>query len=995
MAKDQARSEEERARSAQSDGDGAPQQEPGDGDGASQQERADDEVQFTVGIGASAGGLEALTALIGRLGPQPNMALVVVQHLLPGHESALADILSRTTPAPVQTARDGMRVAPGNIYVIPPDRDLAILKGKLQLVTPPTDGKVHMSIDYFLRSLAADQGKRAIGIVLSGANSDGTFGLKAIKAQGGLAFVQEPDTAKYDAMPRSALESGAADYCLPPEAIADELLIISQHPYMARVGKSNFHGQESVGKLLILLRAAFGLDLSCYKPSTIERRIERRLVLHKIESLEDYVKYVQSSQEELTALYKDILISVTSFFRDHDSFEALKSKVFTRLLERKPPGATIRIWTPGCSTGEEAYSLAIALLEFLGDRAQDYRMQIFGTDVDEASIQKARRGCYPDNIALDVSAERLHRFFVKRDDSYQITRRVRDMIVFSAQNLTKDAPFSRVDLVTCRNLLIYLQPALQKKVLRIVHYALNPDGFLMLGTSETVGDLPELFSLIDRTNKIYVSRAVTSPGTLDVGFGVHAPEAPRLQPSSRSRPIASLAALADRKILDLYAPAGVLINENLDVLHFRGQTGPYLQPAPGAASLNILRLARPELHGELRRAIYQGLNGNEPVSAECRVRDGDETRSVRLEIVPLLEPETRAKCLLVLFHEAARARTEDESLPHEHEPEDAAESYTRLQELERELLVTREYLQSTIEELESANEELKSSNEELQSSNEELQSTNEELETSKEELQSANEELTTVNDELQTRMLEQQQTLDDLHNFTLNVDSAILITGMDSRIRNFTQVAERLFNLVPTDFGRSIAQLNPSLGGLRLEQLCAQVIESLAPITREVQFPDQRWFSLRVMPYRTIEHTITGAVVTFTDIDASKRVLQLGGDVVEFALAFLEPLGKSLMIINSKCRVLWASQALLDLLYLQPVESYGLPLAKIADGQLSAAKLLHEIDQVFERGNRFVDLTLPLDPSPDGERSVRIAGQRIPALGGESLLAMLSFAIAD
>jgi two-component system, chemotaxis family, CheB/CheR fusion protein len=833
---------------------------------------------FIVGVGASAGGLEALTAFLKALSLD-SMAIVIVQHLAPKHESLLPTLLSRWNEAKVTAVEDGMPVEPGRIYVIPPNADLAILQGVLHLMAP-TEGMraPHLPIDYFFRSLAEDQGSRSIGIVLSGTGSDGTFGLQAIKEAGGITFAQEPTSAKYDGMPRSAIDSGWADFTLPPGEIATELLRVRNHPYLTRKRTSSPQSQESVSKLIVLMRAAFGNDLTYYKPTTMDRRIERRMALQKIESLTDYVKFVQSNPGELRLLYKDMLISVTSFFRDAESFETLKTVILPRILESKDAGGQIRIWVPACSTGEEAYSLAITLFEVLGERAQEFRIQIFGTDVDEGSIQYARRGLYPHNIALDVSPERLQRFFIKKDSGYQITRRIRDVVVFSVQNVTRDAPFSRLDLVSCRNLLIYLRPAMQKRVLRIVHYSLLPTGYLMLGSSETVGELADYFALVDRKNKIYARRHVAETASLDVGLGVKLPEPTQPVPSSTPhRTSAMLASLAERKILELYGPPGVLVNDDFDVVHIRGRTRGYLEPMPGAPSFNILRLARPDLHVELRRALTEARTNNRRASVDCRINEGGIVRPITIEVIPVVEPETKVRCFMVLFHEEKGTDRGPSSL---HEVDDASSSVEvstttedgRTQELERELMMTKEYLQSAIEELESSNEELKSSNEELQSSNEELQSTNEELETSKEEMQSSNEELTTVNDELHSRMGELQLINDDLHNILSSMGSAMIIVGLDLRIRRFTQVAESLMNLVPGDVGRTVSLLNAFIVGERIEKLAAQVVEKLTPIEKRVACANQRWYLLHITPYKTLDHAIKGAVIVLLDIDDTRRL---------------------------------------------------------------------------------------------------------------------------
>ena len=603
---------------------------------------------YVVGIGASAGGLDALGELVKHV-PLERMAFVVVQHLAPQHESVLPHLLSRTSKVEVLTAADGTRAEPNHVYVIPPNTDIALFEGVIRLVPPQTNGRPRHPIDYFFRTLAQDKGPTAIGVILSGTGTDGTLGLRAIKEGGGLSFVQDPSTARYDGMPKSALDSGYADFCLAPKEIGEELARIASRTAALRIPRAPARAprvQEQIARLFLLVRSAFGNDLTRYKPSTLERRIERRMTLHRMGNLEEYVKYVQSNSDELRALYKDMLITVTNFFRDHEPFEVLKSRVFPRILEEKEPRLPIRVWVPGCATGEEAYSIAIALLEFLGDKAPDKRVQIFGTDVDEDSIQHARRGVYPQNIELDVSPEQLSRFFLKRDSEYQISRRIRDLVVFSKQNLLRDAPFSRMDLVSCRNLLIYLQPSSQKKVLSVLHYALNPNGYLMLGGSETVGDAPELFSLLDRKTKIYAKRHSTAAPTLDE---IMIPGPERNVTGAPPRPVVNLQALADRKILEVYGPPGVLINENLDILHFRGHTGPYLNPSPGAASFNILRLARPELHIELKRSIQEAFQENLRIATEVTFHDEGKPQAVRLDIVPFPEPETRTRCLLVSF----------------------------------------------------------------------------------------------------------------------------------------------------------------------------------------------------------------------------------------------------------------------------------------------------------------------------------------------------------
>lgn len=927
----------------------------------------------TVGVGASAGGLEAVTALLQSLDVE-RLAVVVVQHLGPQAPSALPALLAKVTKAPVVEAADGMKVQPGHVYVNAPGADLALLQGALHLMAPPNPPG-GLAIDYFLRSLAADAGSLTAGVVLSGTGSDGTFGLKAIKEAGGITFAQDPSTAKFDGMPRSASESGWADFTLPAGAIAHELARLSRQPsFVARDPLQGTAPQEQLGKLIVMMRGAFGNDLTCYKPTTIERRVERRMALHKIERLDAYVRYVAGNPNELKLLYRDMLISVTSFFRDVEPFDFVRERVFPRILEHKDVGSQIRVWVPACSTGEEAYSYAITLLEHLGDRAQDYRIQIFGTDVDAAAIAHARRGCYPLNIALDVSPERLHRFFVKKDGELQIARRIRDMVVFSVQNVTKDPPFSRLDLASCRNLLIYLQPQAQQKVLRVLHYSLVPNGHLVLGTSETVGESSELFSLADRKAKVYTKKHGASLTTLDTGTGVQSPGPPRpIQPGVGHR-AANISSLAERKILELFGPPGVVINDDLEVVHIRGRTAPFLEPMPGAPSFNILMMARPDLHADLRRAIHEAQSKGARVSIDSRVSDGGVSRPFRLEVVPILDADTNARCMMVLFH---GAQTEA-SLAPVPPPEAATPEAQRIRELERELSITKEYLQSTIEKLESGSEALRSSNEELQSSNEELQSMNEELETSKVELQSANEELTTLNDELQNRMTELQQSNDDLYNVLAGVGNAVVIIGMDLRIRRYTHTAEKMLNLVQGDVGRSVSQLNGFVQGTRVEELAADVIARLVPASREVQGADGRWYELNVSPYRTLDHSIKGALVVLIDIDGRKKTSAVSRGITAYADDLYRLTTYPLAIIDRERHFVWVNAAFGRRFEVPREQAVRSPLARIVgDSWLETL-----LERAFNDGADFRNFEV---------KGLKVSGSRIPPIGGDNRLVLLSF----
>ena len=808
-----------------------------------------------VGVGASAGGLEALEALFKRINLD-STAFVVVQHLSPDHESNLTHVLARSTRMKVVTASDGTKVVKNTIYVLPPNAEVEIEDGILRLrPLAPTFGQPRHLIDQFLRSLAVDQRGGAIGVVLSGGGSDGTLGIKAIKAEGGITFVQDPGTAIQPGMPRSALDSGSADFCLTPAEIADELMRISSHPYLAKARPPRKTNAQALQKVMTLLRQSAGVDFTQYKQSTIERRIERRMAVHRLEKLEDYLHHVEANRSELDVLYRDILIGVTNFFRDRAVFEEIKTTVLPRIFEHRSREQPVRIWSAGCASGEEAYSLAICALEYLGEKAAEYQVQIFGTDLDDEAIRAARHGLFPKNIELDVSPERLQRFFSRTEREYQISRNIREMVIFAEQNLAKDPPFSRLDLICCRNLLIYMQQPLQKKVLRILHYALNLDGFLVLGNAESVGDAADLFSTVDRKLKIFSKKNAAPAAVFDMLSG-HVPSPVPDRPLlDVHRPMISVQQLADRKVLEKYGPPGVIINESLDVLQFRGKVGAYLDPAPGTATLSLIKLARPELLVELRQVVHRALNDKGPASSgKIHLKQGKDITTLVLDALPLEDAAMRARTLLVLFREISPMAPEATKPKKD-------QSDPKVRELERELSATKDYLQSVVEELETANEELKSSNEELQSSNEELQSTNEELETSKEELQSTNEELATVNEELHNRMSELGRSNDDLQNILASSHTPILLLDMDLRIRRYSKSAEELFGLIPGDVGRPIGHLKVVTNTPNLEQVVSEAVKGVTPKEMEIKAGDGQKYLIWIAPYLTGEHAIRGAML--------------------------------------------------------------------------------------------------------------------------------------
>src|SRR6266446_2734479 len=696
-----------------------------------------------VGIGGSAGGFEAAMELLRHLPTRTGMAFVIVQHLDPHHGSRLPNLLGKATSMPVTEVTETITPQPNAIYVQPPNKCVIAKNGKLTLVSRTE--KLNVAIDHFFESLAEECGSRAIGIVLSGTGSDGTAGLRAIKAAGGLTFAQTEASAKFDAMPRSAIRSGFVDVVLPPDAIARELRRIADHPYIRRplpnaeeVEKEAYRQADDLGRIFLTLKKQMGVDFSGYKETTLIRRVNRRMALHRIEKLSQYARYLRNNKKEIEALFDDLLINVTRFFRDEALFRALKKRFLPTLLrnKKKERQRELRVWVPGCATGEEVYSLAICILEVLGNQLSKIRVQIFGTDLSESVIEHARAGIYPGAIEKDVSQARLNRFFVKRDGFYQIHRNVRDICTFARQNITADPPFSRLDLISCRNVLIYLSPELHKRCIPQFHYALNPGGYLILGPAESVGLYDELFKLEDKKNKIYAKTVVTTPRMADLipqrGLGLsHLGE--RSTAAAGANLGGDLLKVADRIMLSAYAPAAVVIDQDMHVQQFRGRTELFLEHAPGPATFNLLRLARPTLVPDLRATIHRAIKTDKPARKErVKVKLSGQTYEINIQAVPFKIPGTDKSWLLVIFDETTKGAKREKP------PGALGKTGTEREvgELRRELAASQESLQAIIEEQEATNEELKSANEEIESSNEELQSTNEELETAKEELQS-------------------------------------------------------------------------------------------------------------------------------------------------------------------------------------------------------------------------------------------------------------------
>ncbi|MCI0653790.1 MAG: PAS domain S-box protein [Methylococcaceae bacterium] len=879
-----------------------------------------------VGIGASAGGLSAYKKFFSAMPDGSGMAFVLIPHLDPTHDSLMAELLAKQTTMPVSEARNGTLVEPNSVYIIPPNKYLAIGAGVLHLSTPPLARGLQVAIDFFLRSLADDRQEMAIGIILSGTGSHGAIGLQAIKASGGLAMVQDPDTAEYERMPQNAIATGIVDYILPPEQMPDALIKYLRHVHAGGLSKAAAPPEterDQLIRILALLQALTKYDFRSYRKNMLLRRVQRRMGLNQIDSLPDYFELLRENADEAKHLFRDLLIGVTGFFREPEAYQVLEQRVIPQLVERKAFDTPVRIWVPGCATGEEAYSIAMLLTEQFSAVQKPLNVQIFATDIDEDALEFARQGIYPESIAADIPAERLERFFMQSDSRFRVNKQIRESVVFAGQNLIGDAPFSKLDLISCRNLLIYLEPDIQRKVISLFHFALHEDGCLFLGSSETVGRQVDLFETVSKKWRVFRRIGPTRRELVD--FPIVASEKPRgllqpvAEPTARHR--VKIADLMHRQLLEDYAPASVLINRNYEILYFHGPTGIFLEPPTGEPTQDLIAMARQGLRTSLRATCHKAMRDKQPVrNARCRVKRNGNWRLVTITVKPLVEPKQAEGLLLVTFvgcdntPPASGLAVQAEAQP--------VEESSLVGQLEYELKTTREDLQSTIEEMESSNEELKASNEEVMSMNEELQSANEELETSKEELQSLNEELNTLNSQLQDKVEELDKFSNDMSNLLNSTDIATLFLDTEMRIRQFTPATGRLLGLIATDVGRTITTFATDFTGANLLADARGVLDKLASTEVEVwaetsaerrgasQLPEvtrpdtealvssfglqhsaqespSRCYLRRVLPYRTAGNRIEGVVVTFVDItqrkmaEADQREIKRMRDMVE------------------------------------------------------------------------------------------------------------------
>jgi two-component system CheB/CheR fusion protein len=942
-----------------------------------------------VGIGASAGGLEPLEAFFTFIPREkPDMAFVVIQHLSPKHKSIIGEILKKDTDMPIKEIKNGMEVEPNTIYFNPPDKDVGIQHGVFQLEEPSEVRYTRLPIDSFFRSLAADLEEKAICIVLSGTGSDGTLGLEAVKGVGGMTMAQAEEQAKYPFMPRSAIDTGLVDFVLAVEKMPEEIIRYVKHPYLEEREKeipANKHFQTFLQKVLMLVRANTKHDFSHYKQTTIRRRIGRRMAVHKIQDIADYFRFLQQNPAEIHTLFKDLVICVTSFFRDAEAFKALEAKVVQEILNNKKPDQDIRVWVAGCGSGEEALSIAMLFDEAMERTGKHLNLQIFATDIDKDSIDKARQGEYPESIAADVTPERLKRYFVKKDGAYKIKQEIREQVIYAVQNLISDPPFSRLDLISCRNVLIYLDADLQKQILPLFHFTLNPTGYLFLGSSESIGGSAELFAPMDVKWKIFQRKGPVHHHLADYPHLTQLPAAQIKIAGKEPPPLeVDVRSLMERVILEEYAPASVLINSRYDVLYFQGDTSRFLGIPTGKPDFNLLSLAHADVRPQLLTALHQAMIDKKSAMGRPLPFQQPEGGLGYLQIVvrPLGRPGTDNVYLLVFKelpppHQTKKGKPRAAAAP-EDEP--------KVEALEYELQATKEYLQTTVEELEASNEELKSTNEELQSTNEELQSTNEELETAKEELQSTNEELVTVNSELNNKIDELTEVNNDITNLLSSTEIGTIFLDQNLNIKRFTPAAIKLFSLIPTDVGRSIKDITPKTEYNDLWQDAEKVLHSLQVKQIEMKSLAGETYAARIMPYRTRDNVIDGVVLTFVDISA-QHLLDMAKN---FAESIVDTVREPLLVLDHDLKVISANQAFYRTFHTAKEETEQRPIYELGDGQWDIPQLRKLLEEIIPRDNVFNDYEVKHDFPKIGGKTMLLNARRIPAAGEHASMVLLA-----
>lgn len=947
-----------------------------------------------VGMGGSAGGLKAFEQFFSKMPTDTGMAFVLLQHLDPNQKCILPELIQHKTKMKVFQIEDEMKVQPNCIYVIPPNKDLSIHKGILILSDRSVSMGPRMPIDFFFKQLAEDQEEKSICIIFSGMGTDGTLGLKEVKDKLGTVMVQDPDTTEYNSMPLSAISTNLVDFIAPPEELPAKLIGFVKHLIKplnqkpAAADKNSIELQE----IFALIRNQTGHDFSLYKENTLHRRIERRMSVLQIDRASSYVSYLQQNPQEVDLLFNELLIGVTNFFREPEAFEFLKENAIPNLLKNRMKEQILRIWIPGCSTGEEVYSIAIIIRECLEKikKVNSFKVCIFATDINSQSVEIARQGTYPVNIAADVSQERLTQFFIKvGDSSYQVKKTIREMVVFAPQNIIMDPPFIRLDMLCCRNLLIYFSAELQKKLLPLFHYSLNPNGILFLGSSETIGEHAGLFSTLDSRLKIFERKDSISSLLPMIDY-----LSPTIFHESLKANIVkkdtsgAIPDMIQRILQENYTPPAVVINENGDIIYISGRTGKYLEPSPGKANLNIFAMARDEIRFEMGKAIREASSQKVSISVNSlNIKYNDGFHNIKITVKPLTISQYSSELLMVIFEDVANfVQAESSSTDFALTSEQTA----AVTELEGQLTYTREHLQSIIEEMETSQEELKSMNEEFQLTNEELQSTNEELKTSREELQSLNEELITVNMELQTKNNDLSQSNSDMKNLLSSTRIATIFLDNNFNIKSFTPEMTSIINLIQTDVGRPLSDIVQKLKYTNLIPDVREVLDTLVYKEMQVQTITGNWFNMRIFPYRTIENVIDGVVITFSEITENKLKEETLIEANNFTLSVISTVREPMVVLDSELRVISANRSFYKTFLVDSHETEHKLIFDLGNNQWDIPALRDLLEKVIPQNNEFNDFLVEHEFPSIGYKKMLLNARSIFRENYESNLILLA-----
>jgi chemotaxis methyl-accepting protein methylase/signal transduction histidine kinase len=941
-----------------------------------------------VGIGTSAGGLESLKEFFAAMPADSGMAFVVIQHLDPTHVSYMADLLAKYTEMKVLQAEDGTMIEADTVYTIPPNKFLMIRKGMLHLTEPVKNDGVRMPIDFLFRSLAEDQHEKAICMIFSGSGSDGTIGLREVRGAGGMTIVQEPETAQFDAMLRSAIATGMVDFVLPLREIPGTILRYARQSYMdARDGTDREQKLNDVDAILKLLSAQTRTDFAPYKKNTVLRRIERRMGLRHIPLISDYVRFLQENPEEVRQLSKDLLINVSSFFRDAEAFEELRHKAIAPLVREKENSSPLRVWVPGCATGEEAYSIAILLLEELSAAGKNCAIQLFASDVDGDCVKFAREGVYPQTIAADVSEERLKRFFTKQDSRYQVSKQVRELVIFSVQNLISEAPFSKLDLISCRNVLIYIEPNVQRRIISLLAFALSPGGYLFLGKSDGMAAQTGLFTTISQKRRLYRRDGAAQASPADSPFLFEARRAAPVVQKWQTLGRTNLSELNQQVLLKYFDASVVLIDEKGNILNFYGPTRKYLEHPTGEPSLNLLNMVENRISAKFRLALRKAAEESEPVTMErVQFGEGDSGSSANVTVMPILSHTRGDRLLAVIFEEASGVPDSPNRVPGKKIGEDES----LVAQLESELKVLKAEFQATIDEYESSAEELKAANEEILSINEELQSTNEELETSKEEIQAINEELNTVNSELNSKVDELTEVNNDLVNFLNSSEIGTIFLDNQFRIKRFTPSAGRLMNLISSDLGRPVSHMAHKFVGLDLVADAERVLASLSTIEKEIQSSDGQWYAMHCLPYRTLDNRIDGVIFTFADVTRLKRSEESMQEARNYAQDIVETVSMPLVVLDGGLRVVSANRTFYQTFRVEPQDTKNRSIYELGSQQWDIAPLRQLLEDIVLKETPFNDFEVDLDFPGIGRRTMLLNARRISRGSDRTQLILLA-----